>query len=234
MSLFLYQMIHVAGRSPRHLSHHLEQLRGDAQRLYGRKMRLDERSIEAEIISRLDAENYPNDRSTTLRLELTPEGELRYRFVGDSLYRGYVLRVLRPVGHLRTFVIPWEGICSSAERAAWQLAGSTIPEGVVIRCNEQGEILEAEGAPLFALYGRTIYTTREPRGVYGELTRTAIQRAGYALRIEPVAVEHLPLLDELFYSDHRGITSLERYAGGKLLMTAVAKRIAEEMERLAR
>lgn len=234
MSPFLYQIVHVAGRSPRYLSRHLEQLLDDAQRLYGRRWPLDVRQIEGEILSRLDAENYPKDRSTALRLELTPEGELRYHFVGDPLYWGYVLRVLRPVGYLRSFTLPWEGLCSSAERAAWRLAESTIPRGVVIRCNEQGEILEADGAPLFALYGRTIYTSREPRGVYGELAREAIRRAGYSLRIEPVAVEHLSLLDELFYLDHRGVTSLERYEGGKLLMTAVAKRIAEEMERLAR
>ncbi len=232
MSPFLYQMIHVAGRTPRWLDLHLAHLQQDEMTLYGHVSNLDWAAVGARIVALLEEGRYPKERSTSLRLELSPEGELSYRFDEGGLYQGYVLRALRPVGHLCRFAIPWEGVRSSAELAAWELAEATVGQGVVIRCNEQGHLLEADHAPLFAVYGRTIYTSREPQGVAGELAQRAIQKAGYRLQIEPVCEEHLPLLDELFYVDHRGVTALERCDEGGLLMSAFAKRVAEQMELL--
>lgn len=232
-SVFLYQMIHVAGRTVRQLEPHLEELKRDFKHLFGRRVVLDARRVEEEILEQLAVGRYPQDRSTILRLELSPQGEFSYRLGESSLYQGYVLRALRPEGHVASFQIPWEGLRSSAELAAWELAMHRIDHGVVLRADSQGVLLEADCAPLFALYGRRIYTSRAPQGVEGRLAEEAIRRAGYSLLVEPVYVEHLPLLDEIFYVDHRGVTALERCDGGKLLMTAFSKRIAEAMEQMA-
>ena len=51
------------------------------------------------------------------------------------------------------------------------------------------------------------------------------------LREEPFGCGELPRIDELFFADHRGVTSLSR-CDGLPLMTFVAERIAEAMEGL--
>lgn len=61
----------------------------------------------------------------------------------------------------------------------------------------------------------------------------AVRAAGLELSEEAFGRADLPSLDELFFADHRGVTSLSR-CDGLPLMTFVAERIAEAMEGLFR
>ena len=63
------------------------------------------------------------------------------------------------------------------------------------------------------------------------LAMLAVRAAGLELREEAFGRADLPSLDELFFADHRGVTSLSR-CDGLPLMTFVAERIAEAMEGL--
>ena len=97
---------------------------------------------------------------------------------------------------------------------------------------EGGERLRtADGAPLFAVRGHTVYTAPAPASVEGCLAREAVRAAGLTLREEPLRRRELPRAEELFYADHRGITALSR-CDGQPLMTLVAERVAEALEGL--
>ena len=73
----------------------------------------------------------------------------------------------------------------------------------------------------------------ERRGAEVErrLAMLAVRAAGLELSEEAFGRADLPSLDELFFADHRGVTSLSR-CDGLPLMTFVAERIAEAMEGL--
>ena len=100
-----------------------------------------------------------------------------------------------------------------------------------MRCDTEERLLTADGAPLFAVRGHTVYTAPAPASVEGCLAREAVRAAGLTLREEPLRRRELPRAEELFYADHRGITALSR-CDGQPLMTLVAERVAEALEGL--
>jgi len=84
---------------------------------------------------------------------------------------------------------------------------------------------------MLAIAGRTVLTVPGPASVERRLAMLAVRAAGLELREEAFGRADLPSLDELFFADHRGVTSLSR-CDGQPLMTFVAERIAEAMEGL--
>ena len=69
------------------------------------------------------------------------------------------------------------------------------------------------------------------REAAAQLARRLAERRGAEVSEEAFGRADLPSLDELFFADHRGVTSLSR-CDGLPLMTFVAERIAEAMEGL--
>lgn len=100
-----------------------------------------------------------------------------------------------------------------------------------MRCDSAGILRSADDAPLLAIAGRTVLTVPGPASVERRLAMLAVRAAGLELREEAFGRADLPSLDELFFADHRGVTSLSR-CDGLPLMTFVAERIAEAMEGL--
>jgi len=100
-----------------------------------------------------------------------------------------------------------------------------------VRCDSAGILRSADDAPLLAIAGRTVLTVPGPASVERRLAMLAVRAAGLELREEAFGRADLPSLDELFFADHRGVTSLSR-CDGQPLMTFVAERIAEAMEGL--
>ena len=143
--------------------------------------------------------------------------------------------------------------------AAWaRRAAERAGAEVAIRCDAAGIFHEAEDAPLFAIVGRTVLAAPGPESVERAITRRAVQAAGLEYREEPFGIgelrgapsagaargglfngtaDHEGLfagvgnrrIDELFFTDHRGITSLS-HCNGLPLMTFLAERIAKALE----
>lgn len=228
----LIQTVHVFGRCPRLLREHLEQLERSGAELFDLSLRLDAAETEQRIVRLLDTGRYPADRSSYVRMELRSDGTLDLRPDATSIYRGYVLRALHPDAVTLRFDTPFPGHATSAAEAAWELAREMAEARrvrSVVRTDGSGTRIEADGAPLFIVRGREIFTAAPPAGVTGQLAVEAIRRAGYALHTEPAGNTAAP--DELFYADHRGITAIKR-CDGDLLMAIIASRVAREMERI--
>lgn len=229
---YIYQTLHVEGRRVRLLNAHLELLQRGAEESFGIKKAIDFSSVQSDVTELLDGLYYPKDRSSYVRLMVDCNGGVALHAEPNSLYCGYVLRAIRPEAKLLKFESPFNTIQNSAMLATWELASAGLAGATPLRLNCRGEIVEAEcGAPLFALYGKVLFTSIEPRGVEGRLAVEAISRAGLKLSVEPVTEEHISILDELFYVDYRGVTSISR-CNGHLLMSGCALRVANYMEKI--
>lgn len=236
MKAILQQMIHVCGREVRFLREHLGEVERAWFALFRSSLRLPAEAVEAEIRRLLEREHCSKEYSTYLRLEVDPEGQWCLQIEGDSLYRGYVLRALRPDAVAIRFELPFEGMPTTAAAQTWQTAlcmARSRKVHSVVRLSEELTLMAADGVSLFAVAARTVYVSHEPRGVEGRLAREAIRRAGYSLEIMPLKRDHLPDIEELFYVDHRGVTALGS-CDGKPMMAAVAARVAEQMEAIVR
>lgn len=231
---YLVQTVHVRGRQPRLLREHLDRLERSRAELFGEHPHLDAKEVAERIVRLLDAERYPAGLSIGVRLELRGCDTLDLRPDPVPLYRGYVLRALRPAACSLRFDVPFSPHPTSAGEAVWATAGEIAAARgyrTAVRIDRSGLRSEADGAPLFTVRGRTVFVPAPPADVTGRLAAEAIRRAGYALRIETTPAEELPFPDELFYVDHRGVTALES-CDGRLLMAVIAERVAGEMERI--
>ena len=158
-----------------------------------------------------------------VRIELDPDGTERLLPAGVSLYDGYAFRSLQPEAVTVGYDLTLSEAPTSAREAAAQLARRLADSAGILR--------SADDAPLLAIAGRTVLTVPGPASVERRLAMLAVRAAGLELREEAFGRADLPSLDELFFADHRGVTSLSR-CDGLPLMTFVAERIAEAMEGL--
>ena len=94
-----------------------------------------------------------------------------------------------------------------------------------MRCDSGGFVRSADGAPLFAATGHRAVTPPGPRSAAARAAAAAIAAAGMTLEVRPLRREELTAFEELFYFDHRGVTSLSR-CDGALLMDIAAARVA--------
>ena len=232
--LCLYQTVHVARGRARNVAGHAALLDAASRALFGRPYAPDPARLAARIEALAAAERYPAGVSGFVRLELTPEGGERLFAAGVSLYDGYALRSLSPAAvTLRYHPLCPEAPTSAREAAELLAARLAALRGAAaaVRCDAEERLLTADGAPLFAVRGHTVYTAPAPASVEGCLACEAVRAAGLTLREEPLRRRELPRAEELFYADHRGITALSR-CDGQPLMTLVAERVAEALEGL--
>ena len=155
------------------------------------------------------------------------------------LDEGYTVRPVRPSASVDCYALgfgeqPTSAAFEAAEAALLRARNRNLAQGshVVLRADDEGVILSAGTAPLFAVEGRTIVTTPlaygAPDTIERQLTIDAIARTEIALREDVVAADALDRYDELFFADYRGLTSIEQI-GSTNYMSLVVDRIVRSM-----
>ena len=235
--VYLYQTVHVLDGGCRHLAAHLAVLDRWSQELFGRPFRPREHTV-AQQIKTLTEQAAPAgcDLSQFVRLVVPASGEpgFRLEFAGISLYRGYDLRSLTPDAVTRQYELPFPEAPTSAREAAAQLARQQVRllnATVAVRCDRDGVVCTADDAPLFAVRGRTVFTSPADPNVERALGLRAIEAAGLALEEQPVMRGELARFDELFFIDHRGVTALA-HCDGHPYMALMAQRVADSLRTL--
>ena len=232
--LYLYQTVHLARGRARNVAGHIAMLDAASRELFGRPYAPAAERLAKRIETLSAAERYPAGVSGFVRIELDPDGTERLLPAGVSLYDGYAFRSLQPEAVTVGYNLTLSEAPTSAREAAAQLARRLAERRgaeVAVRCDSAGILRSADDAPLLAIAGRTVLTAPGPASVERRLAMLAVRAAGLELREEAFGRADLPSLDELFFADHRGVTSLSR-CDGLPLMTFVAERIAEAMEGL--
>lgn len=233
--LYLYQTVHVARGRALHVAEHAAVLDAASREWFGRPYTPAAATLAARIEALAAAERYPTGVSGFVRIELTEEGLERLLPAGVSLYDGYAYRSLQPTAATIPYEVPFSEFPTSVREAAavWaRRAAERTGAEVAIRCDLEGYFHAAEDAPLFAVTGRTVLAAPAgpgPESVERSITRRAVQAVGLTFREEPFGTTDLRRIEELFFTDHRGITSLSR-CDGQPLMTFLAERIAGALE----
>ena len=247
---YLYQTLHVRGRRPLWLDRHTELLARNIQELFGLRWAPDLRRLEAQIATLLDANRHPVAGSSFVRMAFTPAGDLLLIPGAVSLYDGYTLRSLRPAAAVVNYGVPYPEYPTSAREAACMLAlqaavtadnraaeadieRAAVRTGVqaVIRCDGEGFVHVCDEAPLFAVKGKKVYTPPAPPSVERELAYRAVEAARLPLLELEIGREQLARFDEIFYVDHRGLTSLSA-CEGQLYAAIITERIARVLNKL--
>ena len=232
--LYLYQTVHLARGRARNVAGHIAVLDAASRELFGRPYAPAAERLARRIETLSAADRSPAGVSGFVRIELDPDGTERLLPAGVSLYDGYAFRSLQPEAVTVGYDLTLSEAPTSAREAAAQLARRLAERRgaeVAVRCDSAGILRSADDAPLLAIAGRTVLTVPGPASVERRLAMLAGRAAGLELREEAFGRADLPSLDELFFADHRGVTSLSR-CDGQPLMTFVAERIAEAMEGL--
>lgn len=252
---YLYQTLHVRGRRPLWLDRHTELLARSIQELFGLRWVPDLRRLETQIAALLDANRHPVAGSSFVRMAFTPAGDLLLIPGAVSLYDGYTLRSLRPAAAVVNYGVPYPEYPTSAREAACMLAlqaavtadnraadnraaeadieRAAVRTGVqaVIRCDGEGFVHVCDEAPLFAVKGKKVYTPPAPPSVERELACRAVEAARLPLLELEIGREQLARFDEIFYVDHRGLTSLSA-CEGQLYAAIITERIARVLNKL--
>ena len=180
----------------------------------------------------------------------SPAGDLLLIPGAVSFYDGYALRSLRPAAAVVNYGVPYPEYPTSAREAACMLAlqaavtadnraaeadieRAAVRTGVqaVIRCDGEGFVHVCDEAPLFAVKGKKVYTPPAPPSVERELACRAVEAARLPLLELEIGREQLARFDEIFYVDHRGLTSLSA-CEGQLYAAIITERIARVLNKL--
>ncbi len=234
---YVFQNVHTLGGECRRMRRHVEVLASAAEQLFGVDLDLDAR--EAERAARLLAEACRLTRNVTVRLimKVYPSGDVAMEYDEPSIYRGYVLRSLRP-----------EAVCVNMAPPLWQFPTSVAAETraladatarargfhTALLTDAAGNLVSESAQPIFVVRGYTLFT---PPATFPSAEREAAERAARAASFEVVrrqlTRDDLASADEVLTVNYQGVASISRI-GRKPYMSIIAEKLAESMEAAAR
>lgn len=239
---YVRQDMRVRDHRPLHIAAHIALLSRAFERVFGQRVVLSPAMVAAWCADMLSRNRYPSKGSCRVTALLIPaERGADLVLVGGEILldEGYSVRPVRPSASVDCYALgfgelPTSAAFEAAESALLRARNRNLAQGshIVLRADDEGVILSAGTAPLFAVEGRTIVTTPlaygAPDTIERQLAIDAIARSEIALREDVVAADTLDRYDELFFADYRGLTSIEQI-GSTNYMSLVVDRIVRSM-----
>jgi hypothetical protein len=229
---YIYQRLHTLGGKALHLAEHLSVASRAFEQIYGHAPEIDEPSAAALIAETLRAHRVPSRAGATVLVVLTPDEEPTVEFERRLLTAGYAHSALRPRAVTYEYSIPFPAFPTSFQLSAQSLFDSLAlgEHGATRSVRREGKSLLACGdAPLFAIQGKVLLTPALTEGAMDSIERRLVLEAASEARLtvceEPILHSKLKSLDELFFADAAGITSLSDCDGAKF-MSLSAPRLA--------
>lgn len=228
--LYVSQNIAVTGRRGLFVERHAEVLDHASRQLLGFGLCRSARNIGHDIERLLADNGYPADGLSYVTVRQYLSGELAIAANALFPYRERGLRVVFPRAAVVDYEIPFSEVRSSLSESAIEAARAVLrqqsPEvQTILRRNSRGEIVEADGAPLFLAVGGRIVAP-EPSVPSAEFATAveAVLAAGLSFETAVVDGDMLMAADELFFADHRGITAVAS-CGERHYMHLLAARV---------
>jgi hypothetical protein len=222
------QDMRVRDLRPLHIAAHLDLLATTFERMFGYRPSLSPAMVVAWCSELLTRNRYPAKGSCCVTALLLPT-ERAGRIAADLVLIGkeilldsnYSVRPIQPSASIEHYTLTFGDLPTSAafeanEAALMRARYRDQIEGshVVLRTDDEGILLAAGTAPLFAVKGRSVITTSllygAPKSVERQLTIDAVVRAEIPLQEDILSMEMITECDELFFADYRGLTSIER------------------------
>ena len=231
--LYLYQNIHTLDYEPWHLKHHIDILNLSAEKLFGNEATLSELKIRGEIELLLDRSRLTRNVSICVVLRLYSTGDYSLHVGQVGIYRGYVMRSLRPVAICLKMGATLSNYPTSALKASHDLAhqiasAKDCHEAIMI--DEAGFVVEDPLRPV-AIINQYTLTMPSPElcSVECLLMERAAEKHGLKVAYSRITQEQIEQADEVLMMTHQGITSVERI-GQKYYYSTLADKIASNLE----
>ncbi len=229
-SVATYQIIHTLAGVIYHLPEHINELLENYYALFRRRTKITEIALRKQITEVIKQSRCPKEVSLFVRLELSEGGVLRVTEHERSLYRGYSLRCISPRVAPVEFNMPHIHIPSSARDALIDFANAEAKynRGDLALRSHNGCVDMIGGAAIFASLNNELITSQESHSVEHSVLKKLAHQAEINVTYRPIRVDELPLLDELFFVDHYGITSIKA-CGSRFYMSITANTLASLM-----
>lgn len=231
---YIYQNVHTIGYSPRHLDRHVEILQTLSEELFDRDFTPSAERLAEEIASHLEQERATRTNSIHIVLKSTSEGYCLMHICPPSLYRGYVLRSLRPEMVTMRSSIPLQTYPTSASTATRMLCNEIARSRgfhAALIMGEKEELYSESTCPLALVQGRRLLLAPMPYSVEQKLVEQAAQRAGIEVEKRTLFRDDMINADEVLQINWQGITAA-KHVDGRQYMAIIAERLAQEMEKL--
>ena len=228
---YVLQRIHTLGYQATNLGRHIMLLRESSAELFG-FMSLCQVGDADRIISRLLQESRVSPRfSCSVAMRLDSRGALSFEVETPSYYEGASLRAKRLRGAFIHASEPRE-VCQNSVTVAIDAMNDSRIKGygdMPLWVDDSSNLISRPWRPIFAVYGKRVYTPQQFDSVEYVVAREAILAAGFELVIHSLPVKSLKRMEELFEVDIMGITSLYAIEEHRLLFMTTAQ-IANKMQ----
>ncbi len=222
--LALYQIVHTLEGRIFHLEAHLKLLFEAYYQIFGRGAKLEQDAVEAQILAVLRRSRCPKGVSLFVKLTLLPDGSLSATEHERSLYRGYTMRCLSPRAATVECTMPYIDFPTAARDTLIGVATASARkrQGDVALCCHNGVAEMIAGAQIFGVSPTDgLVTAAESLSVEHALAKQIASSAEIRITERPILVEELGELEELFFVDHYGVTSIKS-CNGQYYMSIVA------------
>ncbi|MFI3324199.1 MAG: hypothetical protein SNI45_02050 [Rikenellaceae bacterium] len=226
--LTLYQIVHTLEGRIFHLEAHLKLLFEAYYQIFGRGAKLEQAAAEAQILAVLRRSRCPKGVSLFIKLTLSPDGTLSVTEHERSLYRGYTMRCLSPRAATVECTMPYIDYPTAARDTLIGVATAAARkrQGDVALCYHEGIAHTIGGAQIFGVSPTDgLVTAAESLSVEHALAKQIATSAEIHITQRPILVEELRQLDELFFVDHYGVTSIKS-CNNQYYMSIVAGALA--------
>lgn len=231
--VYLYQNIHTLDYKAWHLKQHLDILNISAQTLFGLRTSLSEQEISSQIQTLLDHSRLSRNVSICVILRLYSTGDYSLHVGQVGIYRGYVMRSLRPTVMCIKMDIGMNSYPTSALKASYDMAHHiAIAAGCheAIMIDSAGNVVEDPLRPVAVIKEYTITIPRPTLcSVECMLLERAAEKHGLQIKYEQISLHDIKEADEVLMMTHQGITSVDQIAG-KSYYSTLADKIARNLE----
>lgn len=230
----LYQIVHTLGGAIYHLEEHLKVLFEGYYEIYGTGVKMSQATVQEQITTLLERSRCPKDVSLFIRCELTRSGQIKVSEHERSLYRGYSLRCISPRAAIIEFHMPYIEFPTSVRDEMIEFANAqALRKGgdVALRAHN-GVIDLINGAQIFAVTPQGLITAADSFTPEHRLAKLAARELEINVIERPIRIGEMPLIDELFYVDHYGVTAIRTCAMQSFMSitaSALATRLAALM-----
>ncbi len=180
--------------------------------LFGHESSLTASQIEELCYTLLTEGGYSSTATHIVELRYDANRNLSLRVVETSPYKHFTIRALRPKGYIFPITCHELTIQSSAWVAMRELMrqlSRAYDCDIPICVNSDNNIWSVDGVSPFVVTGRNIYVNPTITSVEAMMVYDALKELKqYVIIPTEISLNELLHADELFYVDHRGITSV--------------------------
>ncbi len=231
MELHIRQTVHTLRGEARLIEEHWKLLSSASREIFGAPCTFSAEELRQRVEEVAHDEEFPNGVSGFVKVLLKSPSEVTLHGAGVSLYCGYAHRSIEPTTITLDYTTPLSNYPTSAHYAVEALATPFARQrgaDLAVSVGNEGLVGGCDGTTLFALQAHTLFRSQY-QSVEGDLVARVAQGMGLSLSREPLTREHLHSADELFYIDHRGVSSI-RSCDNTPYMSIIAEQIAERIE----